>query len=104
MSESGLEPAIDELYSTGWAGLDSTGCEHADDGRIFPSVVRVQQEFAQLGYELNIRFVQLFDCYRAEWSDAQGAPAGAVVGASEREAAIYALARLRQKVKAGVKP
>ncbi len=93
----GLDFAIDELYASGWSGLDSTGCEHTPEGRLFPTVTRVQQEFAQSGYELSVRFAQLFDCYRAEWTDSTGAAAGAVVGQSEAEAAVYALAQLRRQ-------
>lgn len=104
MSDSGLASAIDELGATGWSALDSTGCEHLPDGREYPSLARVHQEFIQLGYELSISYVQLFDCHRAVWSDSLGDPAGAVVGSSEKEAAIYALARLRQKLHAGVSP
>lgn len=99
-----LDLSIDELYSSGWSALDSTGCEHTAEGRAYPGLVRIQQEFARLGYELRLRFVQLFDCYRAEWTDAQGKAAGAVVGSSEIEAAIYALSQVRQTVKAGVRP
>lgn len=99
-----LDLSIDELYGTGWSALDSTGCEHTRDGRAYPGLVRVQREFAKLGYELRLRFVQLFDCYRAEWTDAQGKAAGAVVGSSEIEAAIYALAQVRQTTKTGVRP
>lgn len=101
---SGLDLAIDELYATGWSALDSTGCEHLSDGRAYPGPVRIQREFARAGYELRLRYVQLFDCYRAEWSDAHGRAVGAVVGSSELEAAIYALAQLRQLTKAGVNP
>lgn len=98
----GLEYAIEELYATGWSALDTSGCEHAADGRMYPGVQRVKDEFAKNGFTLNIRFVDLFDCHRAEWTDAQGAPAGAVVGQSEAEAAVYALSQLRrQHVKAG---
>lgn len=101
---TGLELAIDELYSTGWSALDSIGCEHTGDGKAYPSVVRVQKEFAHLGYELQVGHIQLFDCFRAEWADQAGNPVGAVVGSSEIEAAIYALARLRRNLKVGVNP
>ncbi|TVQ32269.1 MAG: hypothetical protein EA376_06375 [Phycisphaeraceae bacterium] len=96
----GLDFAIDELYATGWSDLDSTGCDHTPDGRVFPRVERVRQEFERAGFSLTIRFVQLFDCHRAEWSDASGAAAGAVVGQSESEAAVYALAQLRRQLAA----
>ena len=64
-------------------------------------MLHVQQLFAGAGYELAIRYVQLFECYRASWVDHTGAPVGAVVGADEREAAVYALAQLR-KMTSGV--
>lgn len=94
----GLDFAIDELYATGWTALDSAGCKHHADGRAFPDIERVRQEFRAAGFEFTIRHVQLFDCYRAEWRDAGGAAMGAVVGRSEAEAAVYALSQLRRAV------
>lgn len=91
----GLDVAIDHLYATGWSALDTQGCAHHADGRCFPTLERVKSEFASLGYEMAIRHVQLFDCYRAEWSTGEG-PSGAVVGQSEPEAAVYALAQARR--------
>ncbi len=93
----GLDYAIDELYATGWSTADSAGCEHAQDGRVYPGVERVKEEFARHGCSLSIRFVDLFDCHRAEWTDDAGAQAGAVVGNSEIEAAVYALSQLRSQ-------
>jgi hypothetical protein len=93
----GLNFAVDELYAAGWSALDSSGCSHAPDGRAYPNAHRVKREFAQGGCDLTIRYVQLFDCYRAEWKDTTGQASGAVVGASEEEAAVYAMAHfLRQ--------
>lgn len=91
----GLDVAIDHLYSTGWSALDTQGCQHHDDGRCFPMLDRVRDEFASLGFDLSMRHVQLFDCYRAEWTTTAG-PVGAVVGQSESEAAVYALAQARR--------
>lgn len=96
----GLDFAIDELYATGWSALDSTGCLHHRDGRPYPSVARAAEEFKAQGFDLTIRFVQLFDCHRAEWRDAKGSPVGAVVGQSEVESAVYALSRLRRQLAA----
>lgn len=93
----GLNFAIDELYSTGWAALDSAGCEHHADGRAFPRVPRIAQEFSSAGFELAVRYIQLFDCHRAEWRDGSGQPCGAVVGQTEQEAAVYALAQMRRQ-------
>jgi hypothetical protein len=98
----GLNFAIDELYATGWAALDTSGCDYHADGRTFPRVERVRREFADAGFDLSIRHVQLFDCYRAEWhagsgESSGGAVGGAVVGQAESEAAVYALAQLRRQ-------
>jgi len=101
---TGLDMAIEALYESGWTALDSTDCEQHADGRLYPALSRVQEEFKRRGYNLVVRHVQLFDCCRAEWSDASGSPVGAVVGSSEVEAAIYALAQLRKSIKANVNP
>ncbi|GIK20401.1 MAG: hypothetical protein DYG93_04475 [Leptolyngbya sp. PLA2] len=92
----GLDFAIDELYATGWSPLDTRDCERHDDGRPFPSLARVEQEFAAAGFPLKVRHVQLFDCYRAEWHDGTGQPAGAVVGRTAAEAAVFALSQMRR--------
>lgn len=93
-----LNFAVDELCATGWSDLDSAGCAYADDGRAYPTVERVKREFAQAGCELAIRHVQLFECYRAAWRDPASAAHGAVVGASEAEVAVHALAQLRRQL------
>lgn len=91
--------SVDKLYETGWQPTDPAGCERLPDGRLYPSVLQIQHAFTTVGYELAIRDVNLFDCYRAVWSDAAGIAAGAVVGADEREAAVYALAELRRSLR-----
>ena len=68
----GLDFAIDELYATGWAALDTAGCEHHTDGRSFPQAHRVAAEFEDAGFEFTVRHIQLFDCFRAEWRDRSG--------------------------------
>lgn len=93
----GLDFAIDELYASGWTALNSSGCEH-HTGRFFPSVSRCQDEFRSAGFDLSLKHIQLFDCFRAEWRDASGQPIGAVVGHSEAEAAVYGLARFRRQM------
>jgi len=100
-----LNFAVDRLYEAGWLPSDSPdGLEALPDGRQFPSVLSVQREFARAGLELSIKHNLVFNCYRATWApageplDAQNAADerhGAVVGACEREAAVYALAQLR---------
>ncbi len=98
-----LEISVDKLYETGWqpepghmAAIPSTGLERLPDGRLYPSLKKIQEIFLDKGFQLAIRYVQLFDCYRAVWTESSGAAAGAVVGADEREAAVYALAQLRK--------
>lgn len=93
----GLNFAVDELYASGWSTLDSAGCEFLE-GRQYPGVSRIQGEFAREGFTLSIRRVELFDCFRAEWRTSSGDAAGAVVGQSETEAAVYALAQLRRRL------
>ncbi|MBL0921551.1 MAG: hypothetical protein IBJ10_05415 [Phycisphaerales bacterium] len=93
----GLDFAIDELYATGWSALDTAGCEHTSAGRLFPGLKRVTKDFEGAGCVLRVRHMRDFDCFRAEWSDKRGAPLGAVVGRSEAEAAVYALAQWRRQ-------
>lgn len=104
-----LEFSVDKLYETGWlpeagAYAGSAGMERLSDGRLYPSVLKIQELFVRAGFELAIRYVQLFDCYRAVWTDRQGAAAGAVVGSDEREAAVYALAQLRKSAAPAATP
>jgi hypothetical protein len=98
----GLEFAIDELYATGWTSLNSAGCKHHTDGRAYPGIDKVREAFRASGHDLVLRHVQLFDCYRAEWRDASGEAAGAVVGRTEAEAAVYAFSQLRRSQVAAV--
>jgi hypothetical protein len=98
-----LEFSVDKLYETGWqpdsppkSGAVAPGLERLPDGRLYPTILKIQEIFASAGFELAIRYVQLFDCYRAVWTDRTGAAAGAVVGSDDREAAVYALAQLRR--------
>ncbi len=92
----GLDFAIDELMSTGWTALDTSGCQRSG-ARPYPTVARVADEFRAAGLDFVVRHVQLFDCYRAEWRDTAGQNSGAVVGQTEAEAAVYALAQLRRQ-------
>jgi len=90
--------ALDELLATGWSCLDSAGCTYGPDGRAFPTVGRVQQEFAAAGFELSLTKVAKFDCFRAEWREtgAAGLHSDSVVSRSETDAAVYALAQFRR--------
>lgn len=99
-----LTYAVERLLETGWQCTSDMECESLPDGQTFPSVMAVQREFAQAGLELSIKHNMMFSCYRATWAPA-GEPLdpshaaderhGTVVGACEREAAVYALAQLR---------
>jgi hypothetical protein len=97
-----LEYAVERLLDTGWCPGDEE-LERLPDGRAFPSVLAVQQDFALNGLELSIKHNLVFGCYRASWAPAGETHAigrtdeshGTVIGACEREAAVYALAQLR---------
>jgi hypothetical protein len=100
-----LDYAVERLYQTGWNPGDSDDLDRLADGRKFPSVIAVQRAFARAGLELAIKHNMMFSCYRATWAPLGEAldPAhaadeqhGTVVGACEREAAVYALAQLRE--------
>ena len=83
-------------------GAEAGICWRALAGR------RVREEFAEAGLELAIKHNLMFSCYRATWAPA-GEPLdpstavderhGTVIGACEREAAVYALAQLREAVR-----
>jgi hypothetical protein len=99
-----LTYAVDRLFEVGWLPSESMDCEVLADGRRFPSVMAVQQEFARAGLELSIKQNLIFNCYRATWapvgesldpSHSADEQHGTVVGSCEREAAVYALAQLR---------
>src|SRR3954469_69764 len=101
-----LDYAIERLYQTGWTPTASAvGLEALSDGRRYPSLAEVQREFARRGLRLEIQHKLMFNCYRATWSPASETPDadhaedeshGTVVGSTDREAAVYALAQLRE--------
>jgi len=100
-----LEFAVDRLLDAGWSPAEEIELERLPDGRGFPSVLAVQKRFASAGLELSIKHNLIFNCYRATWAPA-GEPLdpghaaderhGTVVGSCEREAAVFALAQLRE--------
>ena len=99
-----LDYAVNRLYEAGWSPADALDLEALEDGRRFPSVLSVQREFARAGLELAIKHNMVFNCYRATWAPIGEAldPShsaddrhGTVVGACQREAAVYALAQIR---------
>ena len=105
-----LDYAVDRLYDAGWIPMTDVELDALPDGRKFPSVLAVQREFARAGLELAIKHNLMFSCYRATWGPkgqpldddhAADARHGTVVGACEREAAVFALAQLRAAQFAG---
>ena len=99
-----VEYAVDRLYEVGWIPAMDIALETLPDGRRYPAVIAVQREFARAGLELAIKHNMMFNCYRATWAPAgeeldpshrADEKHGTVVGACEREAAVYALAQLR---------
>lgn len=104
-----LTYAVDRLFESGWTPDGDVDLDRLPDGRPFPSLQAVQREFARAGLELSIKHNRSFHCYRCTWApagepldDATAYPAvadarhGTVIGACEREAAVYALAQLRE--------
>jgi hypothetical protein len=100
-----LTYAVERLLDTGWTPDDAAAdLDRLPDGRPFPSLLGVEHEFARAGLGLRIKQNLIFNCYRATWAPAgepldDATPAddrhGTVIGACDREAAVYALAQLR---------
>src|SRR3954466_8542935 len=100
-----LEYAVERLYQTGWPTTGEGDLDNPPDGRALPSLIAIQREFARAGLELSIKHNLMFNCYRATWGPighpldddhAADEKHGTVIGACEREAAVYALAQLRE--------
>jgi hypothetical protein len=99
-----LTYAVERLLDTGWTSSMNMDLERLPDGRSYPSVLSVQRDFSRAGLELRIKQNLMFGCYRATWAPV-GEPLdptahaderhGTVIGDCEREAAVYALAQLR---------
>ena len=95
--------AVERLLDTGWTLIDQE-TERLPDGRPYPSLAAVQKEFSRAGLELTIKQNLVFGCCRATWAPAGEIASegrtddrhGTVVGSCEREAAVYALAQLRE--------
>lgn len=92
----GLDFAVDALYDTGWAAGDDATLQRDASGRAYPTPQAIADLFAAQGLTLQLRHIQLFGCYRAEWCDASGLARGAVVGQTPEEAAVFALAQFRR--------
>lgn len=83
-----LEYAVERLYDLGWAPTPGRLTQRLEDGRAYPATADVLRAFGDAGLTLKIRHVALFNCHRAEWAG------GYTVGATEAEAAVFALAHL----------
>ncbi len=94
--------AVERLYETGWLPDEEMQLERLPNGLRYPSVESVVAHFKRAGLELAIRPHLMFGCCRAEWRAAFDEPGseflnGTVVGSCDREAAVYALAKLREQ-------
>lgn len=89
-----IDFAVDRLYEAGWNPSRDAEWETLPDGRKVPSPSSVRREFADAGLELAIKQNFIFDCFRATWTR-DGKVEGTVIGDSEMEATVYALAQLR---------
>ena len=96
--------AVERLLDTGWRSAGEANLEHLPDGRPYPAVPAVRREFDRAGLRLELKQNLMFNCCRATWAPrgealdpdhAQDDRHGTVVGSSEAEAAVYALAQLR---------
>jgi hypothetical protein len=101
-----LDYAVDRLYESGWFPVfGEEQYEALSDGRQYPSVDAIRREFESAGLTLNIKHNMMYNCHRATWAPAaepdDAPPAGdarrgTVVGSSEHEAAVFALAQFRE--------
>ena len=97
--------AVERLLETGWSPYGETSLERLPDGRPYPSVAAVRGEFERAGLRLELKHNFMFNCCRATWAPkgeeidpdhAEDDRHGTVVGSCENEAAVYALAQLRE--------
>jgi hypothetical protein len=97
-----IQYAVDRLYETGWLPTPEMDLDRLPNGLRFPTVSAVKRLFTEAGLELSITPHLMFGCYRAEWTANDAlSPAedltGTVIGSCDREAAVYALAKLREQ-------
>jgi hypothetical protein len=102
-----LTYALERLVEAGWSSIEMDDAElhRLPDGRPYPTVEAVRREFAGRGLELSLKQNFMFNCCRATWgpagekidpNHAEDERHGTVVGSCENEAAVYALAQLRE--------
>jgi hypothetical protein len=85
-----IEYAAERLHQTGWQP-DDNEIEFTRDGTPLPSVNAVRRAFARTGHALHLKQNLMFGCYTATWTEQQTA-----IGVTELEAAVMALAQLRE--------
>ncbi len=107
-----LDYAVDRLYEAGWLPAGDSAMERLADGRWYPSMMAVVREFAAAGLQLSVKHNLMFNCYRATWAPkGEGLDVdheadekhGTVVGSCEREAAVFALAQLKEGQQVGIR-
>jgi hypothetical protein len=92
--------AVDRLYESGWLPSAEMDLERLPNGLRYPTVSAVVREFEEAGLNLSITPHLMFGCCRAEWmpgSSEASELTGTVVGSCEKEAAVFALAKLREQ-------
>jgi len=94
--------AVDRLYETGWLPDETMELDRLPNGLRYPTVAAIQKIFQESGLKLSITPHLMFGCCRAEWTPMANQPQadelnGTVVGSCEREAAVHALATLREQ-------
>lgn len=103
--------AVERLLETDWRASGETDLARLPDGRAYPAVAAVRREFERAGLGLELKHNFIFNCCRATWAPlgeqidpdhAEDDRHGTVVGSSEAEAAVYALAQLRSATPAAV--
>ena len=101
--------AVERLLESGWTAGGESDLEQLPDGRPYPGVAAVRRHFDRAGLRLELKQNFMFNCCRATWAPrgeridpdhAEDDRHGTVVGSCEKEAAVYALAQLRE-VEAG---
>ena len=88
------EFAVDDLYSTGWLPLDTSGCNRDSQGRWYPTKNRIDRECEEIGATIAVDEAQSFGCVTASWT--MGDESGRCIAGSRDEALIHALAQARR--------
>jgi len=90
----GNEFAVDDLYTTGWLPLDTSGCARDSQGRWYPTKSRIDRECEELGATISVDEAQKFGCVTASWNVSD--QSGRCIAGSTDEALIHALGQARR--------